>query len=149
MNLLELPINATCPVANALDVLGQKWTILILREAFRGSTRFADFRRIGIPSEVLAGRLADLVEHRILERRPYQDEGARTRDEYVLTEAGHDAALVIAALGRWGLKHCEGTRSGFEYVDRQTGEPAVAGFVVGDRRIATKDVQVRVGASKQ
>lgn len=105
MHALSLPANRFCSVARSLEVLGQKWNLLILREAFFGRTRFAQFQRIGIPSATLGQRLDALVEADLLERRSYQREGERTREEYLLTDAGRDAVGVLAALSTWGDAH--------------------------------------------
>ena len=95
-----------CSIARSLEVIGQKWSLLIVREAFRGRTRFADFRaRLGIAPDVLTDRLARLVDAGILERRPYREEGEREREEYVLTEAGRALRPVLAALIAWGDEH--------------------------------------------
>ncbi len=134
MDMLSVPLNADCPVAHALDVLGQKWTILILREALQGRTRFADFKAVGAPSDVLASRLAALVDAGVFVKRPYRAEGERTRDEYLLTEAGKDAAVILGALGAWGVKHC-GTVSGLRWADEETGRNATVAFTVGGERI--------------
>lgn len=90
-----------CSVAQALEVVGEWWTPLILRDAFLGVRRFEDFqRRLGIARNVLSDRLESLVEHGVLERRPYQDRPPR--DEYLLTEKGRDLAPVLHALREWG-----------------------------------------------
>jgi DNA-binding HxlR family transcriptional regulator len=90
-----------CSLARAVDVVGEWWTPLILRDLFVGITRFEDLRRdLGLASNVLADRLATLTEEGIVERRPYQE--APTRWEYVLTEKGRDLFPVIVALLRWG-----------------------------------------------
>ncbi len=78
-----------CSIARSLEVVGQKWSLLILREAFWGRTRFAEFRaRLGVAPDVLTDRLGRLVDAGILQRRPYREDGEREREEYVLTEAG-------------------------------------------------------------
>src|SRR5829696_9596419 len=80
-----------CSVAGTLAVVGEKWSLLVLREAFLGVRRFADFQRIlGAPRAVLTDRLATLVEHELLVRVPYQAEGERQRSEYRLTAKGLD-----------------------------------------------------------
>src|SRR5687767_5069851 len=90
-----------CSIAQALEVVGEWWTLLILRDVFLGVRRFDDFqKRLGIARNVLADRLDTLVERGILERRPYQDRPPR--DEYVLTEKGRDLLPVIHALREWG-----------------------------------------------
>jgi DNA-binding HxlR family transcriptional regulator len=95
-----------CPISRALSVVGNRSVMLILREAYYGTTRFDDFaRRVGIAESIAAARLRDLVDAGLLDRRPYQEPGQRTRYEYVLTEAGEDLLPAVIALGRWGAKH--------------------------------------------
>jgi DNA-binding HxlR family transcriptional regulator len=95
-----------CPISRALSVVGNRSIMLIMREAYYGTTRFDDFaRRVGIAESIAAARLRDLVDAGLLDRRPYQEPGQRTRYEYVLTEAGEDLLPVVVALGRWGAKH--------------------------------------------
>ena len=92
-----------CSVARAVDVVGQRWTPLILRDLFAGMARFEDIRRdLGIASNVLAARLEDLERHGVVERRQYQSTPAR--HEYLLTEKGRDLFPVIATLVAWGDK---------------------------------------------
>ncbi|GIH23283.1 HxlR family transcriptional regulator [Acrocarpospora phusangensis] len=105
MDPLSLPANQSCPIARSLAVLGQKWNLLLLREAFFGRTKYAEFQRIGVPSGTLGARLDALVDAGLLERRAYQEKGERTRDEYVLAEAGRDVMPVLAALIQWGETH--------------------------------------------
>lgn len=90
-----------CSVARALSVIGDRWTLLVLRDAFLRTRRFEDFQRqIGVTRHVLADRLRKLVEAGILERVRYQEKPARY--EYKLTEKGRDLYPVIVALLRWG-----------------------------------------------
>lgn len=90
-----------CSVARALEVVGERWTLLILRDAFLGVRRFDDFQRsLGVARNVLNARLQRLVEHGLLERRRYQERPERF--EYRLTEMGLDLLPVIEALMRWG-----------------------------------------------
>ncbi|MGO8960944.1 MAG: winged helix-turn-helix transcriptional regulator [Streptosporangiaceae bacterium] len=97
---------ANCNIAAALSVVGEKWTFLVLREAFNGVRRFDDIqRRTGAPRQLLSDRLAKLVAQGILRRVPYQEDGQRARSEYRLTETGIDLFPVIAALLAWGDKH--------------------------------------------
>ena len=96
----------TCSIARALDLVGDRWALLILREAHRGFTRFADFREVlGIAPNILANRLAALVEAGVLEKHEYRAEGERTRSSYHLTPAGVDLKIVLAALQQWGEVH--------------------------------------------
>ena len=99
-SLVEEP---RCQVVRTLDVVGEKWSLLIVRNALRGQTRFSQFRdQLGIPSDILTARLATLVSGGILEKRAYREEGSRERFSYHLTEAGRALNVVIAALIQWG-----------------------------------------------
>src|SRR5262249_8199804 len=90
-----------CSIARTLEVVGEWWTLLILRDAFLGIGRFDDFqRRLGIARNVLTDRLQRLVEHGILERHRYQERPERF--EYRLTAKGQDLHPVILSLLRWG-----------------------------------------------
>lgn len=97
----------SCPIAGTLEVLGQKWSLLLLREAFKGSTRHSQFQRIGLPTATLTARLEALVAAGLLERSTYQPEGERARDEYLLTEAGRATLPILAALADWGVDHLD------------------------------------------
>jgi DNA-binding HxlR family transcriptional regulator len=93
----------SCSIARTIDVVGQRWTPLILRDLFAGMSRFEDIRRdLGIASNVLAARLDNLERHSVIERRQYQR--APVRHEYLLTEKGRDLYPVIATLLAWGDK---------------------------------------------
>jgi DNA-binding HxlR family transcriptional regulator len=95
-----------CPIQRTLDIVGEKWTFLILRDAFNGVRRFDDFKRhVGLSDPVLADRLRKLVQAGILSTRPYRDPGTRTRHEYRLTDKGLDLYPVLIALLRWGERH--------------------------------------------
>ncbi len=90
-----------CSVARTLEVIGEWWSMLVVREAFNGVRRFDDFQaRLGIARNVLATRLQSLVEHGILDRRLYQDRPERY--EYRLTEKGRDLYPVLISMMRWG-----------------------------------------------
>jgi DNA-binding HxlR family transcriptional regulator len=94
-----------CPVARALDVLGDAWTVLILREVFVGNRRFEGLKdELGISDTVLSKRLQMLVDAGLVERVPYGG-SVRPRVEYVLTEAGTDTLPVLHALAQWGRRH--------------------------------------------
>ncbi|TNB70849.1 helix-turn-helix transcriptional regulator [Arthrobacter sp. BB-1] len=94
-----------CSMARGLDILGDPWTILILREVFFGNGRFDAMKaRLEVADSVLTKRLAGLVESGLLTKRAYGD-GGRTRYEYVLTEKGEDALPVLNAVTIWAEKH--------------------------------------------
>ncbi len=93
-----------CSIADALDVVGERWSLLVLRELGFGVHRFKDIQvNTGAPRETLALRLRKLEEAGIIERRRYSDHPPR--DEYLLTPAGQDLAPVLGALREWGERH--------------------------------------------
>ncbi|WP_345801364.1 helix-turn-helix domain-containing protein [Microbacterium sp. AZCO] len=92
-----------CQIVRTLDVIGEKWALLIVRNALRGQTRFSEFRDgLGAPSDVLTDRLAKLVAHGILEKSTYREPGERARPEYRLTPRGEALRVVLAAMIQWG-----------------------------------------------
>ncbi len=93
-----------CSVARTLEVVGEKWSLLAIREVFLGARRFEEMVvNIGAPRDTLANRLRTLVDAGILQRRRYSDRPPR--DEYVLTDAGRDLYPVIISLMQWGDRH--------------------------------------------
>ena len=113
---------STCPVARTVDVVGDKWTLMILRDAFEGLTRFTQFQRsLGVAKNILSGRLHQLVEAGVLSVRP--DAGGSAYNEYVLTAKGESLFHLMVALREWGADN------GFDdedeprstYVDARTG----------------------------
>jgi DNA-binding HxlR family transcriptional regulator len=96
-----------CSVARTLEVVGEKWALLAVREVFLGNGRFDEMvRRTGAPRDTLAARLRALTSSEILERRQYSDHPARF--EYHLTDAGRDLYPVILTLMRWGDRYLAG-----------------------------------------
>ena len=92
-----------CSVAQCLEVVGEWWSLLIVRDAFLGVRRFDDFQaRLGISRNILNQRLLHLVDHGVLERMPYQDNPPRS--EYRLTDKGRDLWQVVTAMRQWGDK---------------------------------------------
>src|ERR1700678_76491 len=95
-------ISEDCAIARTLEIVGERWTLLIVRDAFYGVTRFSDFRdHLAVPRAVLAERLSLLVEHGIMARVT----AASGRDEYVLTAKGEELWPTIWSLLAWGSKH--------------------------------------------
>jgi DNA-binding HxlR family transcriptional regulator len=93
-----------CSVAQTLEIIGERWTLLIIRDAFLGLTRFGEFQEsLGIARNILADRLRRLVDEGILERVPYA--GRPPRYEYVLTAKGRDLFTALNALRQWGDEH--------------------------------------------
>jgi DNA-binding HxlR family transcriptional regulator len=102
--------SANCAIGAAVDIIGERPTFLVLREAFNGVRRFDDMRRrTGMPRQVLSDRLARLVREDLLRKVPYQDAGQRTRHEYRLTSKGLDLYPVLVALMEWGDRHALGS----------------------------------------
>lgn len=136
---------ADCPVARALDVIGDWWSLLIIRDAFEGVRRFTQFQTgLGIAKGMLATRLRDLTERGILETAPASDGSAYK--EYILTERGRGLFLAIVALRQWGEDHLylAGERHSV-LVDRANGD-AVARLKLqasDGRTLAWNETQVR------
>jgi DNA-binding HxlR family transcriptional regulator len=121
-------VNQNCSIAHSLEVVGERWTLLILRDAFIGTRRFDDFQRnLGIARNVLQARLERLVEAGVLRRERYQERPERF--EYLLTRKGVDLWPVIVALMKWGDKHV--AENGPPVVLRHRG----CGGEIDDRRI--------------
>jgi DNA-binding HxlR family transcriptional regulator len=98
-----------CSIEKTMTVVGTKSAMLIMREAYYGTTRFDDFaRRVGITKAATSARLGELVDLGLLTRRPYREPGQRSRDEYVLTDAGNDFMPVVWAMFQWGRRHLPG-----------------------------------------
>ena len=117
------PDGPTCPVARTVDIVGDKWSLLIIRDAFDGIRRFNQFQRdLGIAKNILAARLRDLVQAGVL--RVEDAPGGSAYQEYVLTEKGEDLFDLIVSLRQWGQEHAftpGEPRS--VLVDATTGEP--------------------------
>jgi DNA-binding HxlR family transcriptional regulator len=95
--------DSSSSVARSLSVLGERWTLLVVREALSGTSRFEEFREhLGVAADVLSDRLNTLVECGVLRREAYQEVGRRTLHAYFLTEAGHELHVVVAGLQQWG-----------------------------------------------
>jgi DNA-binding HxlR family transcriptional regulator len=125
------PPTAQCAIERTLAVVGDRWSLLILREAHGGVTRFADFQaNLGIATNVLITRLGKLVAAGVFEKREYQIPGERARPEYHLTQTGRDLAIVLGALQQWGDAHLPlPTGPVTQRADRATGKPVSVSFV--------------------
>ncbi len=120
----------SCPVARALDRVGEWWSILILRDALHGLTRFDQFQEsLGIAPNMLSRRLKALVEAGMLEQRLYCERPPR--HEYVLTDRGREFRAVLVALYAWGSKHFSPEGASVLLIDTETGR--VADPVLVDR----------------
>ena len=112
-----------CPIARSLERVGEWWSILILRDAFQGLTRFDQFQKgLDIAPNILTRRLNSLVEAGLLERHRYSERPPR--DEYLLTERGRDFRPVVVALYAWGNKHFAPEGASVVLVDAETGKAA-------------------------
>jgi DNA-binding HxlR family transcriptional regulator len=97
---------ATCSISRTLEILGDRWTVLVLREVFNGVRRFDDIQaHIAVSRSVLAKRLSTLVEQGVFERRPYQEPGDRVRHEYRLTPLGWQLQPVLISMMAFGDAH--------------------------------------------
>jgi DNA-binding HxlR family transcriptional regulator len=111
-----------CSIAKALDVVGDPWTMLILRDALLGVTRFDDFSsRLGIPRATLSARLDRLCESGVLDKVPYRDNPPRS--EYVLTAKGRALQPVVLTLMRWGDEWQRDDQPPTRLIDAGTGRP--------------------------
>lgn len=112
-----------CPMAQAAEFLGDRWTLLILREAFYGVQRYDDMLTdLKAPRSMLSNRLGKLVEKGLMNRRPYREPNSRVRYAYVLTEAGQALAPVFIALTHWGEKHLGIGESPVKIIERASGD---------------------------
>jgi DNA-binding HxlR family transcriptional regulator len=112
----------SCGLPPALEVMGERWSFLILRAAFNGYAHFEEFSsQLGIARNILSNRLARLVEHGVLERIPCQQD--RRKVEYRLTEKGCDLLPAMLALRQWGEKYTMRVPSNPVLVDARDGEP--------------------------
>ena len=113
----------TCPIAGFLNIFGDAWTLLIIREAFYGGTRFSEFQRnTGIAKNLLSDRLSMLVEEGVLKREDIGERGSRYA--YKLTDKGKSLVPVYAAMLQWGNEHVYGDGNEPVFlVDRASGKP--------------------------
>ncbi len=148
-----------CPIARGLERVGEWWSILILRDAFAGMTRFDEFQKsLGIAPNMLTRRLSALVEAGMLQRHRYSEHPPR--DEYLLTPRGHDFRPVLLAMLTWGNRHFSpegasiliadaetGAEADPVLVDRATLRPLIGpDFVLAPGPAATDGVRARLAA---
>lgn len=138
----KINANNSCPIARSLDFLGDAWSILILRDAHAGLTRFEQFRKnLGIAPTILTKRLATLTEEGIFEKKIYSEHPPR--DEYLLTEAGRDFLPILFMIGDWGRKYRGGGKL-VRFLDAETGtdiKPVVLDEVTG-AKIGTRQIRM-------
>lgn len=139
-----------CGMAHAANILGDRWTLLILREAFYGVTRFEDIRNdTGIPRAVLTSRLKRLVDYGILLKKAYQETGQRKRFAYLLTAAGGELGILLASMMAWGDKHVLGKQPLLTIVDQKSGRPVKISYVdEHGKPIKAKEVGLRISNLK-
>lgn len=137
-----------CSIASTLQVIGDRWTFLILRDAFRGVRRFDDFAAdLGIARNMLTDRLGKLVEHGILVKVPYQ--ARPVRHEYRLTEKGRDLSPALVAFMHWGDKHLAHDDPPVVLVHDACGEPLDQVFVCWrcDETLTPRQIRSRPGGA--
>ena len=101
---------SVCPIANLLDIVGDKWTLLVIRDLFLGKRRFAEFAESDerMPTNILAERLKRMEKLGLLKKNPYQKNPVRF--EYFLTEKGEALESILKEMVRWGLQYVKGTK---------------------------------------
>ncbi|WP_429067306.1 winged helix-turn-helix transcriptional regulator [Aeromonas bestiarum] len=139
---MENNCNLSCPIARSLAVAGDSWSILVLRDAHAGLTRFDQFRKsLGIAPTMLTRRLATLTEEGLLEKRRYSEHPPR--EEYLLTAAGRDFMPVLFMIGAWGRQHRGGGKL-VRFLDAETGTEikAIAVDEVTGAKIGTRPMRM-------
>ncbi len=135
-----------CSIGKAMEAIGSRASMLLIREAFYGTTRFDDFAsRVGITQASAAARLKQLTELGILERRPYREPGQRTRHEYVLTEMGLALLPTFVALMKWGDTYLQNGRGAPLVLSEDGTEESVDVAVTTEsgRVLAPSDLRLR------
>lgn len=138
-----------CSLARALSVVGDRWTLLVLRDCFLGVRRFDMFeKRLGITRHILADRLKKLVDHGVLYKSPYQQKPLR--EEYRLTEKGLELHPVVLSLVAWGDRHMADERGApVVHIHKQCGnvmEPVTVCSCCGEP-VSARDIRVETGAT--
>lgn len=135
-----------CPLVLAAELVADRWTMLILREAFYGVSRYDDMLAdLKAPRSMLTDRLGKMVERGLLTRKAYKEPGDRERNAYVLTSMGQDLATSLVALTQWGEAHLLEGPAPVGVVHRATGIPISAALV--DRsgnKIPTQEAELRL-----
>lgn len=141
-------LEENCAIARSSAVVGERWVWVILRQAFNGARRFEDFQRgIGLARNVLSDRLTTLVEHDILERRPYAEHAARALYEYRLTDKGRALFPVYTALMRWGNDWTDLPAPPVDLLHKPCGHRVTARVVCSEcgEDLAVRDTEPVVG----
>ena len=133
-----------CNLARGFELIGDRWTLLILRSALYGVRRFDDFQAdLDIPRSVLSNRLAGLVESGVMERREYREDGQRARIEYPLTEMGRALGLPFIAMTQWGDRWLGDGQSPLTLRSKASGQTLTAALV-DERGRAAKSSDVEM-----
>ena len=135
-----------CPAARALDVIGEWWTLLIVRDALGGKRRFDEFKGTGIADNILSSRLKRLVEAGILDRQRYQTRPDRY--EYTLTERGRELLPIVASLREWGRRWTQGEDHSPPLIHSECGHEVSSELLCNacNRKVAADEV--RAGAAR-
>jgi len=138
-----------CNLARSFELIGDRWTLLILRSALYGVRRFDDLQAdLDIPRSVLSNRLAGLVETGIMERKEYRVDGQRTRIEYPLTSMGKALGLPFIAMTAWGDKWLGHGSSPFTLRSKSTGQKLSIALVdERGRRAKGADIEIAIDAA--
>lgn len=132
-----------CPIEKAMKIVGSRNAMLIMREAFYGTTRYDDFvERVDMAPATAATNLKALTSAGLLARQPYREEGGRTREEYVLTEAGSELLPIVIGLYQWGSRHAGAPR--LDVVHSECAQPvdAYVRCQVG-HEVSSDDIELR------
>jgi len=134
----------SCSIAATLEIIGDPWTLLVIRDAFNGLTRFEQWQdRLGVARNVLAARLKTLVQHGVLEPRLYSERPPR--NEYVLTAKGKDLYAVLVTLHAWGAKHVYGdAHSGVDLIHDGCGHSLTPRIACGHCAEIVKPRDIRM-----
>lgn len=138
--------DSNCPLARVTEVIGEPWTLMVLREAFLGTRHFNEFEReLGIARNILSDRLKKLVERGLLAR--VRSESDRRVVEYRLTEAGRDLLPTLVGLAQWSGKWLCGDGSATRFIERETGReiPRIAVRGTDGRELGTSEVAMVAG----
>lgn len=136
---------ADCNLAKAIEMIGDRWSLLILRSALYGVRRFDDFQsELGTPRTILSGRLKTLVDTGLLKKRTYKVEGRRARPEYILTDKGEALRPVLIALTQWGDSWIgEDGQPPISFTDARSRQAVRAAFVdSGGQEVPTDNLRV-------
>lgn len=141
-----------CGIARGLDLLGERWTGMVLRDVLRGIGRFSDLQReLGVAPDVLSDRLAKLTDAGVLTQVKYQEPGHRARSKYLATESGIRLGVILAALNDWADEFRpvpDGRPNALRFVERPTGRALHLALVdAGGRIVEDADVELRVSRS--